>query len=976
MEKQSKNGNRKNLREGIVKFQNFVSQPAVKYSVMIVLLLVFAYLVQYFVNRPNFGTFLSSDMDPSSNVYVLGVDENSDTYKVTKIAPSGATQFQINLEKSTKDSAYIYSNLEADSKGNFYLIKQRKDLKAVAPDKASYPTMSEAILMYDTNGNYIKQVAASDFSKDANPPIEPYFRKLQLIDQQLTIISCKDKHYDIYTANPLTNESPRKIKSFDISKSLVATSQSYEWVGDICMLPSGRIFYSTLNGELYATNNEGIFENYSSVMTTKPFQIVGMSVDSNDNIYFSDCVNGKFYKLNTKSGMLQNVYSLENNLYGSLGVKMKDIRSIKVISNEDYYAASKAFDKPYHVRFGSKENRLVGDLRGSLFPWGYLIMLGVILAGVGLYYAVSYLLKFELKRIPLAVRILSIFLPVFLISMGILVWANTTDGVKEYMSVLRTEQERGAKTASNIISGSDFAKLNHVSQYMGEDYLKLKTALQKGYSEVLLNVGDKSDYLVTYVESYGKLYSTINTKYNVNSASYDKLKYTSPDMIPPNYAVVDYLLEQDETSEIYKAWSVLSSKTSNQDAYHTTFRDVYGNISATFVPITDDKGSVVGMVGNFLDEEIHSSREFWEILKHSSALILVIAILIAIAACLIVAWALRPLKKIEKAIDTMGKGEWDTRIRVETKDELADIANAFNLMSEKIDRYTSNLIRLNKEYIRYVPQEIFRLIDKEKITQVHLHSHKVVKVNVVYVSFNISCKGCFDFEKENEIFSAVNSSHEELFKVVENNNGIVQTFSGLDATIIFPESQLDALNASIQFKEIDLPEEIKERMHITLGSGEVLLGVSGNKDRRGVIAISDEIVQLFNIDSRLNVLGINHVATGNIISNISKNLPFAYRYIGRAASPVDSDYEDIYQIIDGSNKYSKDLYVSTKELFEKGVELYINRELVKARKLFAEVLRVNEKDKVSIKYLMLCEEGLNNFENNPGSEKYFNGCII
>ena len=104
------------------------------YTVGAIVLIVLAFIVQYFVNRPNFGTFLSSDMDLSNNVYILGVDEEKDAYKVTKVLPSGATKFQIDLEKSTKDSSLVYRNLEVDSKGNFYFVKQKKDLKAIVSD--------------------------------------------------------------------------------------------------------------------------------------------------------------------------------------------------------------------------------------------------------------------------------------------------------------------------------------------------------------------------------------------------------------------------------------------------------------------------------------------------------------------------------------------------------------------------------------------------------------------------------------------------------------------------------------------------------------------------------------------------------------------------------------------------------------------------------------------------------------------------
>ncbi len=961
--------------EKISKFKSVIFSPGVMYTVGAIVLIVLAFIVQYFVNRPNFGTFLSSDMDLSNNVYILGVDEEKDAYKVTKVLPSGATKFQIDLEKSTKDSSLVYRNLEVDSKGNFYFVKQKKDLKAIVSDKSMYPTLNETVLMYDSNGNYIKQLASIDFSKDATPPTDPYIRKIQIVDQNITLIACEDNRYDIITANPLLDESPKKIKSFEISPNVAVTSQKYKWVSDMSVLSTGRIFYSTLNGELYATNNQGEFENYSNVLTSSPFIVTGMSVDSSDDIYFTDSVNGKFYKLNTKSSTLQNLYSLDSSLGDGLSVKMKDVRSIKSLGAGDFYAASKAFDKPFHVRFGSY-NYLVGDLRGSLFPWGYVIMISVILVVIGLFYAIRYLAQVEIKRIPLSVKILGLFLPVFVVAMGILAWVNTSDGVNEYMSVLRAEQERSAKTAADAISGSDFAKLDHVSGYMNADYVKLKNALQKGYNDVSLKIGDRSDYIVTYVESYGKLYNTLSTRYDVNSESYDTLKYTDPDMVAQRYTLVDCILEQDEVQKIYNVWNQFSNKANSSDAINVMFRDVYGDLSASFVAVKDTNGRVVGLVGNFLDEGVHSQREFWEILKHTSALILVITVLIGVFITFIIKWSFRPLGKIEKAIDTMSKGEWHTRVRVSSKDELADIAQAFNLMSEKIGRYTSNLIKLNKEYIRYVPKEIFKLIGKEKITQVDLYDHKILNLNVIYLSFNISCKECFDFKDENEVFEAVNASYNKLFSVVEENKGIVQSFDGLKALIVFPESAQDAFNASLQFKEVEMDESIKNRMHIILSSGDVLVGVSGDENRRGVIVVSDEIMQMFNIDSRLSILGINHIATSSIIDNVKESKVFSYRYIGRAGKSTDDGFTDIYQIIEEGNQYKKDLYISTEKTFSEAINLYLQGKFVDARKLFTDVLRINENDKVSIKYLMLCEKEIAKLKQIPESKEKFTGYLI
>ncbi len=966
----------KSSKRGGSKFLEFFSNPKVKYSILAICVLIVAYLVQYFVNKPNFGTFLSSDMDPLGNVYVLGVDEEQDQYKVTKVSKSGASLFSINLEKSNKDYAYHYSNMEADTEGNFYFVKEQRDLKAVVSDKSLYPIKRESVLMYDTNGNYIKEVVSMDFSKYTNPPTKNYIKKLQLVNQSLTVVGCIDENYDVITANPLLDESPKKTQTFAINPPYNTMDRSLEWVSDICVLSNGRVFYATRNGEFWGMDNQGVFMNYSNAVSNSQFILLEMNVDVNDNIYFNDTVTGNFYKFDTKSIVAKAIYGLDSYLDDKKSISMRDVRKVKVVDENNFYAPSKAFNQPFYIKIGEKP-LLISDVRGKFFPWGLLIMAAVCLLAVAIYFIVKYLSNFEIKRIPLAVRILSMFFPVYLISMGVLVYINTSDAVVEYMSILKSEQERGAKTVADCINGGDFSKLNQVSDYMNPDYVKLKKSIYDGYSELTLKIGDKSDYLVTYIEHYDKLYATsLTTKYGVTSGSYDELKYTDPDMVSSEYALVDTLLERDEAESLYNIWNQFSKKTNQTDSLEANFRDVYGNIMGSFVAIKNNNGNVVGFVGNYLDSDIHSSREFWRIFKHSLAIVLIVTIFVFAYLCFVIKLCLRPLKKIEKAINTMGKGKWDTKIQVKTKDELADIASAFNLMSEKIDRYTSNLIRLNKEYIRYVPTEIFRLMNKEKITQVQLYDHSIVNMNMLYVTFNLPCKGTYDFKDEDEIFEALSKTYLEMFKVVENNNGIVQSFDGLDAVILFPESATDAFNASIQFKEVDIHKSIKKQISVTLGSGDVLIGVSGDKDRRGVVVVSDEIMQMFNIDAQIQKIGINHVATKSIIDCLSKDAPYSYRFIGRVGNITGEGYTEIYEIIEASNKYKKDLYLSTKEFFEKAVNCYLMHDFEEARRIFTDVLRVNENDKVSIHYLMKCEEQMGRLGKNSMSGKGFTGYLM
>ena len=450
-------------------------------------------------------------------------------------------------------------------------------------------------------------------------------------------------------------------------------------------------------------------------------------------------------------------------------------------------------------------------------------------------------------------------------------------------------------------------------------------------------------------------------------------------MVVNGAVAIEYVLEKEESAKLYEVWNEFSSNK-NTGAVRATFNDVHGNIDASFVAIRNSNGDAVGFVGNFMDEQIHRTQAIWSILGHSMAVIIIVTFLVIAYMCFVIIVCLRPLKKIENGINRINKGDWETRIVVPSKDELADIAASFNLLAEKMAMYTSNLVRLNEEYIKFVPKEMFKLIDKSKITDVKLRDNKTMDMNMLYVVFNLSCKGAYDFKNEKELFDLMSDSYESIFKVVEDNNGIIQYFDGINAMILFPESAQDAFNASLQFKEVFIDEKVRDNMNIILGTGEVLVGISGNDKRRGVMVVSEELLQMFNIDShidsKLKNMHVNHVATKQVIEKLNGKSKGNFRFIGKISNVSGDGSVELYEIIDSSNSYKKDLYVKTKDMFEKAVNLYVLADFEEARKLFASIARINEKDYVTLQYLDMCDKQINRKENDEYDKRKWTGNLF
>ncbi|MDR1627215.1 MAG: HAMP domain-containing protein [Oscillospiraceae bacterium] len=948
--------------------------PRILYSILVAVGLMLGFAAQYHFNKPNFGTFIDSDMDPAGNVYVLGVEEDKEQYKITKVKENSTAEYSINMEKSTDKIEYSYGNLGADSKGNFYVIKQSRNKKAVVSDKSAYPILEESVLMYNTNGKYIKQVANMDFKEDVSPPTKSYIIKLQIVDQAITLVGIRNNICDIISVNPLVDESPKKSRSFEVKPATEQADKNTDWVNDVAVLSNGRVLYSTLKGDFFAMDNQGSFLDYTNVISRETSSLVGFSVDSSDNLYFTDALSGNFYRLNTRSISADSLYKLGNDISGGKGIQIRDLRRIWAIGEDDYYAASKDFTNPYHIRFGSS-SQIISDIHGQFFPWGLLIMVLTAAAFVGIIWGIVTINKKGIKRIPVYTKITVFFLPVYLLAMGALLYVSTSDATDSYISTLRADQDTGVKIVVDNIDKNDFLNVHPVSDYLTSGYTSLKKSIESGYSSLASKVGDRSDYIVTYFVNADKIYSSLSSKYATASSSYNELRFSSPDMVPKGMVLADVIFERDELQTLYNAWNTLKDVKNTASSARAIFRDVHGDVSASFVAVKDTDGNAIGFVGNFLDEYVHKETEFWKIFKHSASIVLITAVFIFAYMCLLIQRVLRPLKKIEKGINAISRGEWNTRMTIASRDEFADISSAFNLMSERLDRYTSNLTILNKEYVRYVPKEFFKLMGKDKITKVNLHDYKKTDMNMLYLTFNLSAKGNCDFENEEELFNTLIESFEEIFKIIEKNNGLVVEFDGLGITTLFPTSAQDAFNASEQFKEIPINKKIKENMNITLGAGEIIIGVGGDDTRRGVIVVSDDIMQIVNIDSHLKTIGVNHVATKSIIDKLEKNTKCNYRFIGKFENISSEDSTDVYEIIDMTNAYKRDLYISTKELFEKAVELYISAEFYKARKILADVLRVNEKDAVSIHYLIKCDEQINKSEHSYDKKKW-TGCLI
>lgn len=243
---------------------------------------------------------------------------------------------------------------------------------------------------------------------------------------------------------------------------------------------------------------------------------------------------------------------------------------------------------------------------------------------------------------------------------------------------------------------------------------------------------------------------------------------------------------------------------------------------------------------------------------------------------------------------------------------------------------------------KFTPRELLQLMEKAKITDLHLGDKSLQKVSLLYVGFQTG-----DKELDSEgCFALMNEDFDRMFQVVERNRGVIQRFDGSGMTALFPGQARDALNTAISLKKLMAQDGRAEELNMFISFDETLVGVAGNEKRQTITALSPAILDLYAIIGLMEELGTRCVITRQAVEEISGGGYFNCREIGSGLSGRDT----LYEFLDGMDPYEKKLHLVTREEFEQGVHDFQAGRYSEARKHFAAVLQTNERDQTAKYY--------------------------
>ena len=213
-----------------------------------------------------------------------------------------------------------------------------------------------------------------------------------------------------------------------------------------------------------------------------------------------------------------------------------------------------------------------------------------------------------------------------------------------------------------------------------------------------------------------------------------------------------------------------------------------------------------------------------------------------------------------------------------------------------------------------------------------------------------------------ENFRFVNSYLNEMGPIVRLHNGYIDKFIGDGIMALFPNSAVDAVNSAVKMQHRVMEFNKKNMFHpehdirigVGINTGLMMLGTIGEADRMEGSVISDAV----NLASRLEELTKLYQARVLISEETLAHLrdtSYVTRLVDRVAVKGKSAAVDVYEVLDAEMPTTFAQKQKTLQAFDEGVQLYRQKKMRDALRMFEACLNPKVIDGAVDCYINRCK---------------------
>lgn len=436
--------------------------------------------------------------------------------------------------------------------------------------------------------------------------------------------------------------------------------------------------------------------------------------------------------------------------------------------------------------------------------------------------------------------------------------------------------------------------------------------------------------------------------YSIFQADKEGKLYVSESMSEYSGVPVEWAYAPETMEKIYQAYD-------SGEVVNKSDESRNGKRNNQFIPLVLGDGAKYGVLAVSVDGNIQDYQIWyyqWNLKNASSVLLLVLTVVLLVILYIF----LQPLKTLKECAGRLAAGDLGVTVEVHGHDEVAGISSAFNQMSLEIEKYVQDIQGMSDGYYKFIPAKILDLLGKESIQDVMLGDQMTGELTILSLH-------AMDYPRQSASFSAeqvymdINRVLSMLVEPINSHFGVVEHFEDTGLSAFFTSNSKEALDAAIEIQRLMERLMPGNGKTVAISYGHVMIGVIGHAKRMEATAISAHS----DLAKALRLKGDKYGAHILITHLVYKQIPdfeehYHARYLGNIYLAADNAYERVYDVYDGDPEeefYYKDL---TKQLFEKGVGLFVAKKFYEARLVFVEVLKASRKDKAAKEYLYRCDK--------------------
>lgn len=325
------------------------------------------------------------------------------------------------------------------------------------------------------------------------------------------------------------------------------------------------------------------------------------------------------------------------------------------------------------------------------------------------------------------------------------------------------------------------------------------------------------------------------------------------------------------------------------------------------------------------------------------------------------------VKPVNDLLDQMkktGQGKLNAFAIVRTNDEIGELTEGYNVMTERLSEHIDSISKMNVSYSRFVPQQFLSILGKRDYIDIK-QGDQIEKEMTVLFSDIRSFTELSESMTPKENFDFINKYLGFMEPVIGRNNGFIDKYIGDSIMALFNNID-DAVKASIEMriKLNEFNQIIGQFGYSPINSGigvhtgNLMLGVVGGKNRIDGTVISDSVNLASRLEGLTKIYGGSIIISKKTMDKLSNIKYFDFRYLDIVKVKGRKKIVEIFEILDGEETECRELKIISLESFNSGVEAYHNKDFNQALEKFDEVIRLNPNDKAAKFYILRCKKYL------------------